>query len=91
LVEDIKANRGYRLFPELHLYDNIIIKGIKANRKLNLNEKNYSICNDIESMGFISYIPLSLSDPKNFMNKEKAEELLQQEFKTVRIFIYIIY
>ena len=42
-------------------------------------------------MGFISYIPLSLSDPKNFMNKEKAEELLQQEFKTVRIFIYIIY
>ena len=91
MVEDIKANRGYRLFPELHLYDNIIIKGIKANRKLNLNEKNSSICDDIESMGFISYIPLSLSDPKNFMNKEKAEELLQQEFKTVRIFIYIIY
>lgn len=71
----------------MHLYDNIIIKGIKADRKANLNEKNYSICNDIETMGFISYIPLSLSDPKNFINKEKAEELLQQEFKTVRLIL----
>lgn len=83
LLEDIKANKGKRIYPELHLYDSIVIKGIKAERELNMPENNYSVYNDIDHMGFISYIPLYLSDPKNFINKEETEKLLEEEFKTV--------
>jgi hypothetical protein len=84
LLEDIKANKGKRIYPELQLYDSIVIKGIKAERELNMPENNYSVYNDIDHMGFISYIPLYLSDPKNFINKEETEKLLEEEFKTVK-------
>ena len=82
----MKANKGNRIFPELHLYDSIVIKGVKAERELNMPENNYSAYNDIDTMGFVSYIPNYLSDPKNFMKKEETEILLNEEFKTVFLF-----
>lgn len=85
LLEDMKANKGDRIIPELHLYDSIVIKGVKAEREKNMPENNYSVYNDIDTMGFISYIPLYLSDPKNFIKKEETEKLLDEEFKTVCI------
>lgn len=85
LLEDIKANKGKRIYPELQLYDSVVIKGIKAEREFNMPENNYSVYNDIDHMGFISYIPMYLSDPKNFINKEETEKLLEEEFKTVII------
>jgi hypothetical protein len=89
LVEDVKANNGVRLLPEMHLYDSIIIKGLTLGR--DLDSKNYSVCNDIEDMGFVSYIPLYLSDPNNFKNKEGAEEKLQLEFKNVIFRAYCMF
>jgi hypothetical protein len=89
LVEDLQANNGVRMLPEMHLYDNIIIKGLDLKR--GLNSKDYSVCNDIEDMGFVSYIPLYLSDPNNFRNKEMAEEKLQQEFKNVIFRAYCMF
>ena len=83
LLEDMEANKGGRILPELFLYDSIVIKGIKAEREKNMPENNYSVYNDIDTMGFISYIPLYLSDSKNFINKEETEKLLDEEFKTV--------
>ena len=89
LVEDMEANKGIRMLPEMNLYDSIIIKGIKAERELNMPESSYSVYNDIDHMGFISYIPNYLSDPKNFINKEETEKLLDEEFKTVKtLFIF---
>jgi len=86
LVEDMKAENSSRINPELHLYDCIVIKGLSIERKKNMAESNYSVCNDIEDMGFISYIPNYLSDPMNFKNKEIAEEKLKLEFKNVKLF-----
>ena len=83
LLEDMEANKGGRILPELFLYDSIVIKGIKAERDKNMPENNYSVYNDIDTMGFISYIPLYLSDSKNFINKEETEKLLDEEFKIV--------
>jgi len=83
LVEDMKGENNERINPEMHLYDCIIIKGLSIDRKKNMPETNYSVCNDIEDMGFISYIPNYLSDPMNFKNKEQAEEKLKLEFKNV--------
>ena len=83
LVEDMKGENNSRINPEMHLYDCIVIKGLSIDRKKNMEEANYSVCNDIEDMGFISYIPNYLSDPMNFRNKELAEEKLKLEFKNV--------
>lgn len=84
VVEDMKANKGARLLPEMHLYDCIIIKGLYVDREKNLKESDYSVCNDIEDMGFVSYIPNYLSDPNNFKTKEMAEDKLNQgEFKNL--------
>lgn len=83
LVEDMKGENNSRIIPEMHLYDCIVIKGINVERKKNMNESEYSVCNDIEDMGFISYIPNYLSDPMNFKNKDLAEEKLKMEFKNV--------
>jgi hypothetical protein len=89
LVEDLKANNGYRLLPQMHLYDSIIIKGLTLKR--GVNNKDYSVCNDIEEMGFVSYIPLYISDPKNFMTKDIAEEKLKLEFKNVIFRAYCMF
>jgi len=83
LVEDMYGENGGRIRPEFHLYDCIVIKGLSIDRKKNMIESNYSVCNDIEDMGFISYIPNYLSDAMNFKNKELAEEKLNIEFKNV--------
>lgn len=91
LVEDMKGENNTRIYPEMHLYDCIIIKGLSIDRKKNMEESKYSVCNDIEDMGFISYIPQYLSDPMNFKNKETAEEKLKIEFKNVKnFFIYFV-
>lgn len=88
LVEDMYAENNARMNPEMHLYDCIVIKGLSIDRKKNMPETNYSVCNDIEDMGFISYIPNYLSDPMNFKNKEMAEEKLKLEFKNVSYYFF---
>jgi hypothetical protein len=84
VVEDMKANKGYRLLPEMHMYDCIILKGLYLDRNLNKRESDYSVCDDIDDMGFISYIPNYLQDPNNFRTKEEVEDKLNSgEFKNI--------
>ena len=83
IVEDMFANNGERLFPELQIYDSIIIKGLVTDRAKNSKKDDYTECDDIEGMGFISYIPKYLGNMDNIRTKEEAEELLNKEFKTV--------
>ena len=83
LVEDFEGENNDRVKVEMHLYDCIVLKGLNLDRKKNFSEKDYKVCNDIDDMGFISYIPNYLSDPKNFKNNETAEEKLKLEFKNV--------
>jgi hypothetical protein len=84
LVEDMEGENNERVKVEMHLYDCIVIKGLNTDRKKNLSEKDYKVCNDIDDMGFISYIPNYLSDMTNFKTKEQAEEKLKLEFKNVK-------
>lgn len=84
VYEDMKANNGFRLLPEMHLYDTIIIKGLFLERDKNGKESDYSVCDDLDDMGFISYIPNYLQDPNNFRKKEHTEEILNTgEFKQI--------
>jgi len=42
---------------EANMYDHTVIKGLHINRKLNGTVDDYTINNDIENMGIISYLP----------------------------------
>lgn len=84
LLEDMKANNNQRINPELHLYDNIIIKGLSINRKINGKESDYSVCNDIEDMGFLSYLHKSMGDAQNFTSIRTGEDtMIRSNFKTL--------
>jgi hypothetical protein len=87
LLEDFEANNGVRMMPEMYLYDNIIIKGLDTNRKNNLKLKDYSICDDINDMGFISYLSKDLYNPQNFISREKGDEIIESN----NIIIYRAY
>jgi hypothetical protein len=73
----------------MHLYDSIIIKGLTLRR--DQNSKEYSVGNDIEDMGFVSYIPLYIADPNNFKTKEEAEEKMKLEFRNVIFRAYCMF
>jgi hypothetical protein len=57
------ADRGKPLPIEANMYDHTVIKGLNPVRKENGSESDYTIYNDIENMGFISYVPKYVSDP----------------------------
>lgn len=78
LLEDMKAEKNKRIIPEFHLYDSIVIKGLSTNRKTNGSPDDYMICNDIEDMGFISYVNKEISNSANFSTKELGEETINK-------------
>lgn len=55
------------------MYDHTVIKGITMERKENGNEDDYIIHNDIENMGFISYVPKYITRSENFTDSKKNE------------------
>jgi hypothetical protein len=57
LWEDLYADNGKPMQIEVNMYDHTVIKGLFPNRKSNGSVDDYTINNDIDSMGFISYIP----------------------------------
>jgi hypothetical protein len=66
LDEDMYADNGTPMQIEANMYDHTIIKGLQINRKLNGTVDDYTINNDIDQMGFISYIPKYIQNPENF-------------------------
>lgn len=93
IVEDLKAvNNSERMSPEFHFYDNIIIKGVNLDRKKNYKKSEYSVCDDIDEVGFISYIHGNLSDTGRFLTREQGEEAINQsDFKTIIFRAYCIF
>lgn len=83
MEEDVFADRGKPLAIEANMYDHTVIKGLSINRKENGNETDYSIYNDIENMGFISYIPKYISDPQNFHNPRISDEIHKESHKVI--------
>lgn len=75
----------------MHLYDSILIKGLTSDRLKNGKESDYSVCNDIDEMGFVSYIPHNVTNPNNFLTKEQGEEHLNKEFKNVMFRAYCMF
>lgn len=65
------------------MYDHTVIKGLSPVRKENGTDLDYSVFNDIENMGFISYVPKYLSDPKNFTNIKMGEEIHKEANKII--------
>lgn len=92
ILEDLKADKNQRITPEFHLYDSIVIKGLSTKRNLNGNIKDYSVCNDIDDMGFISYINKNMSDPNNYLTKDQGKTTIDNgNFKTVIFRAYCIF
>ena len=86
--EDMFADRGKPLQVEANMYDHVLIKGLSPVRKENGAEDDYSIFNDIENMGLISYIPKYLSTPENFADPVKNKELHSEAHKvTYRAYV----
>jgi hypothetical protein len=89
--EDLYADRGKPMQPEANMYDHIVIKGLSPVRRENGSEEDYYISNEIDDMGFISYVPKYITDPKNFIdpNVEKhihddAHKLIYRAYVSIR-------
>ena len=68
---------------EANLYDHTVIKGLHINRKLNGSVDDYTIQNDIDPLGFISYIPKYIQDPKNFVDPAINDKIHEDAHKVV--------
>ena len=88
--EDMFADRGKPMTVEANMYDHTVIKGLSPVRSENGSEQDYNIFNDIENMGFISYVPKYLGDPRNFadsrLNKEVHSEAHRVIFRAYVLF-----
>lgn len=73
--EDMFADRGKPLLVEANMYDHTVIKGLSVVRAENGREDDYFIQNDIEDLGFISYVPKYISDPQNFADSKVNKEI----------------
>lgn len=81
--EDIFADKGKPMQVEANMYDHTVIKGLSPIRKENGSEQDYSIFNDIENMGFISYVPKYISDPANFGDSKINKEIHKEAHKII--------
>ena len=82
------ADRGKPLQVEANMYDHVVIKGLSPVRKDNGSEDDYYIFNDIENMGFISYIPKYITNPENFADPARNKEIHSEAHKvTYRAYV----
>jgi hypothetical protein len=81
--EDMLGNGGKPVQVEANMYDHTVIKGLQVDRKLNGAEDDYNIFNDIENMGFISYVPKYISDPRNFADARLNKEIHNDAHKII--------
>ncbi|CAI2373281.1 unnamed protein product [Moneuplotes crassus] len=58
---------------EANMYDTTVIKGVNIHRKENGSEDDYIIHNDLEEMGFISYVPKYITKSESFTNPKTNE------------------
>ena len=81
--EDMFADHGKPMQVEANMYDHTVIKGLSCVRKENGSEADYSIFNDIENMGFISYVPKYITDPVNFVDPKINKEIHKEAHKII--------
>ena len=60
-----------------------MIKGLSPVRKENGSEDDYMIYNDIENMGFISYVPKYITDPRNFADPNVNKEIHKDAHRVI--------
>lgn len=77
------ADRGKPMQVEANMYDHTVVKGLSPIRKENGSEDDYSIFNDIENMGFISYVPKYIADPRNFVEPKMNKEIHNDAHKVI--------
>lgn len=77
------ADKGKPLQVEANMYDHTVVKGLSIVRKENGSEDDYSIYNDIENMGLISYVPKYIQDPKNFADPNVNKEIHKDAHKVI--------
>lgn len=65
------------------MYDHTVIKGLSPVRSENGSEADYSIFNDIENMGYISYVPKYISEPANFADPQMNKVIHNEAHKVV--------
>ena len=77
------ADKGKPMQVEANMYDHTVIKGLSPIRSENGSESDYSIFNDIENMGFISYVPKYIQDPTNFVDTKINKEIHKEAHKII--------
>lgn len=77
------AYRGKPVPIDANMYDHIIIKGLSPIRRENGREDDYYISNEIESFGYISYIPKYVTDPKNFTDPAVEKHIHDDAHKLI--------
>ena len=68
---------------EANMYDHTVVKGLSWVRKENGTESDYMIFNDIENLGFISYVPKYIADPVNFADQRLNKEIHNDAHRVV--------
>ena len=92
VVEDLRGLGNKPVPIEMHLYDSVIVKGLSTDRSKNDIEKHYSISNELDEMGLISYIHKEISDSSNFMTREQgANTLTRDNFNTIIFRAYVMF
>jgi hypothetical protein len=81
--DDIFADKGKPMQVEASMYDHILIKGLSPLRRENGSEEDYFICNEIEGMGYISYLPKYISEPKNFVDPNLEKHIHDDAHKLI--------
>lgn len=83
MEEDMFADKGKPMMVEANMYDHTVIKGLSPIRRENGSEQDYMIFNDIENMGFISYVPKYIADPANFVDTKLNKEIHKEAHKVI--------
>lgn len=88
--EDLFAERGKPIPYEANIYDHIVIKGLSPIRRENGTEADYYISNEINGLGYISYIPKYITEPSNFIDP-KIEKHIHKDAHKLIFRAYVIF
>jgi len=75
MVEDVIGNFGEPVQSSAKIFDAVVIRGLRIDRKQNGSQEDYHVFKDIEDMGVVVYTPKKVQDPENFINPEENKKI----------------
>lgn len=69
------GNHGEPVQASKHIFDAVIVRGLKIDRSANGSEHDYHVFKDSEDMGVVVYTPLRVTDSENFVDPVKNKTI----------------